>query len=120
MSEQFSHTFYSRNMIPIHLNENADCPQFMNDLLAQALSIEQIETLQKYCGMALLDYNLSQQFVILEGTAGGGKSIIAKIICDVIGEDNVATLRSAMLAERFEMSAFCGKTLLIANDDNSD
>lgn len=118
--EQFSHKFYSRNMIPIHLNENADCPQFMNDLLAQALSVEQIETLQKYCGMALLGYNLSQQFVILEGTAGGGKSTIAKIICDVIGEDNVATLRSDMLAERFEMSAFCGKTLLIANDVNSD
>ena len=107
-------------MIPIHLNENADCPQFMNDLLAQALSVEQIETLQKYCGMALLGYNLSQQFIILEGTAGGGKSTIAKIICDVIGEDNVATLRSDMLAERFEMSAFCGKTQLIANDVNSD
>jgi P4 family phage/plasmid primase-like protien len=118
--EQFSPNFYSRNMIPIHLNENADCPQFMNDLLAHALSVEQIETLQKYCGMALLGHNLSQQFVILEGTAGGGKSTIAKLICDVIGEDNVATLRSDMLAERFEMSAFCGKTLLIANDVNSD
>ncbi len=118
--EEFSPQYYSRNMIHIHMDETQDCPRFMNDLLAQALSPDQIEALQKYCGMALLGYNLAQQFIILEGTAGGGKSTIAKIICDVIGEDNVATLRSDMLSERFELSAFCGKTFLIANDVGSD
>ncbi len=118
--EEFSPKYYSRNMIPIHLNETKDCPRFINELLAQALSPDQIEALQKYCGMALLGYNYEQQFIILEGTAGGGKSTITEIICKIIGEENVAALRTDMLAERFEMSAFCGKTLLIANDVSSD
>ncbi len=113
---EFSPEYYSRNQIPVSFDENADCPKFLNDLLAPALSIEAISVLQKYFGMCILGYNYSQQFLLLEGTPGGGKGTLTTILRKIIGEMNVAEVRTSLLNERFEMAAFCGKTLLVGSD----
>jgi P4 family phage/plasmid primase-like protien len=114
--DDFSPEYYSRNQIPIGFDETATCPRFLNDLLAPALSDEAIEVVQKYFGMCLLGYNYSQQFLLLEGTPGGGKSTLVDVLRQIIGRKNIAELRTNLLNERFEMAAFGGKTLLIGSD----
>ena len=114
--DDFSPEYYSRNQIPISFDENATCPRFLNDLLAPALDDDDIEVVQKYFGMCLLGYNYSQQFLLLEGTPGGGKSTLVDVLRQIIGRKNIAELRTNLLNERFEMAAFGGKTLLIGSD----
>lgn len=112
----FSPEHYSRNQIAIGFDETANCPRFLNELLAPALGDEAIEVVQKYFGMCLLGYNYSQQFLLLEGTPGGGKSTLVDVLRQIIGRKNIAELRTNLLNERFEMAAFGGKTLLIGSD----
>lgn len=112
----FAPKYYSRNQIPISFDINLECPQFINDLLAPALNEDSIEVLQKYFGMCVMGYNYSQQFLLLEGTAGGGKSTLTDILRSIIGAMNVAEMRTQQLNERFELAAFFDKTLLIGSD----
>ena len=86
--DDFSPEYYSRNQIPIAFDENADCPRFLNELLASALDDEDIEVIQKYFGMCLLGHNYSQQFLLLEGTPGGGKSTLVDVLRQIIGRRN--------------------------------
>lgn len=113
---EFAPEYYSRNQIPVSFDENADCPRFMNELLAPALGDEAIEVLQKYFGMCIMGYNYSQQFLLLEGTAGGGKGTLTNILKNVVGPMNVAEMRTHQLNERFELAAFFDKTLLMGSD----
>lgn len=112
----FSPDYYSRNQIPLKFNENADCPKFISLLLAPALDDAAMAVFQKYAGQILLGMNASQQFLLLEGTAGGGKGTLVDILKQVIGERNVAELRTKHLDERFEFANYAGKTLLIGSD----
>ena len=113
---EFSPEYFSRNQIPVSFDEKADCPRFLNDLLAPALSDDAISVLKKYFGMCVLGYNYSQQFLLLEGTPGGGKGTLTSILRRIVGEMNVAEVRTSLLNERFEMAAFCGKSLLVGSD----
>jgi phage/plasmid-associated DNA primase len=66
--------------------------------------------------MCLLGGNPAHRFLVLRGTAGGGKSTLVEIIETVIGPHNVAQLRVHLLTERFEIAGFLGKTLLCGKD----
>ena len=112
----FAPEYYSRNQIPVSFDESADCPRFINELLAPALDDEAIKVLQKYFGMCVMGYNYSQQFLLLEGTAGGGKGTLTNILKNIIGSMNVAEMRTHQLNERFELAAFFDKTLLLGSD----
>lgn len=112
----FSPEYYSRNQIPFELSENAECPRFMNDLLYSALPEDDVDLLQRWAGTVLLGGNPTQQFMVLEGTPCGGKGTFAEVLEKIIGRQNVAELRTNLLAERFEFSAFVGKSLLCGRD----
>ena len=112
----FSPDYHSRNQVPLDFNPDADCPRFINELLAPALDDDSIAVFQKYAGQILLGMNASQQFLLLEGTAGGGKGTLVDILKRVIGDANVAELRTKHLDERFEYANYVGKTLLIGSD----
>jgi len=114
--KDFSPEYHSRNQIPLAFDPEANCPRFLNELLAPALGDEAIEAFQKYVGMTLLGGNDAQQFLLLEGTAGGGKGTLVELIKKVIGEENIAELRTMHANERFEFSGYVGKTLLIGAD----
>ena len=110
----------SRNASPVAYDPNATCPCFLNDLLAQALDADDISLLQRVGGAMLLGRNVAQRFLLLMGTAGGGKSTLVSIIERVIGTENVAQLRTEHLDGRFESHAYRGKTLLTGKDVQSD
>lgn len=116
----YSPDFMSRNMIPFSYNPEAQCPRFIYELLEPYLSQEDIDLIQKYFGCVLLGGNIIQCFLILSGTPGGGKGTLCEIIELVIGQDNVAELRTSHLSERFEISAYAGKILLAGKDVPGD
>jgi putative DNA primase/helicase len=112
----FSPDYYSRNRSEIQYEPEATCPRFLNELLHPALPEEDITLLQRYAGMCLLGGNPAHRFLVLRGTAGGGKSTLVDVLETVIGPHNVAQLRVQLLTERFEIAGFLGRTLLCGKD----
>ncbi len=117
---KFKPEYYSRNRSEIAFDATAECPRFINELLRPALSADDISLLQRLAGQCLLGVNLAQKILLLRGTAGGGKSTLVNILEMVIGNFNVAQLRVQLLAERFEIAGFVGKTLLCGKDVPGD
>ena len=111
---------YSRNCCPVDFRPDADCPRFLNELLGPALPPDDIDFLQRWFGLALAGINPAQRFAILDGDAATGKSTFATIVQLIIGAENCAQLRTALLFERFEIYRFCGKSLLLAPDVPGD
>jgi len=113
---EFSPDYYSRNRSEISYDPSAACPRFLQELLAPAIPEDDISLLQRYAGMCLLGGNPAHRFLILRGTAGGGKSTLVEIIETIIGPHNMTQLRIDQLTERFEIAGFLGKTLLCGKD----
>ncbi|HEY0549876.1 MAG TPA: phage/plasmid primase, P4 family [Verrucomicrobiae bacterium] len=107
---------YSRNQIPIEVDEAADCPQFRDDVLCPALDDADISLFQRWCGSVLLGVNDAQRLMILSGEGGTGKSTLATIVESIVGARNVAQLRTNHLADRFELFGCVGKSLLTGKD----
>lgn len=80
---------------------------------------DDIDHLQLYLGQCLLSENLSQTFLLLEGTPGGGKSTLVNIIEKVIGREHCAELRTSHTTGRFETASVKGKKLLTGKDVSS-
>ena len=116
----FSPDYLSRNRSEIHFDPQATCPRFLNELLRQALSEDDISLLQRYAGQCLLGRNLSQTILLLRGTPGGGKSTLLNVLETIIGIFNVMQLRIEHLSDRFEMASYVGKTLLCGKDVPGD
>lgn len=117
---EFSPDYYSRNRSEVCYDEGAECPRFIDELLAPALSLDDISLLQRYAGQCLLGRNPSQKLLLLRGMPGGGKSTLANVLEAVIGTYNVTQLRVQHLSERFEIAGFVGKTLLTGKDVPGD
>jgi len=107
---------YSRNACPFTFDPAAECPRFIGELLRTALNEDDIDLLQRWAGSVLLGNNAAQRVLLLTGTAGGGKSTLIEVIEKVIGERNVAQLRTKHLNKQFELYRFLGKTLLTGKD----
>lgn len=112
----FGPAFKRRNKLAVSFDAAAKCPLFLDVLMNPALDRDDLDLLQRWCGLALIGENLAQRFLILSGTAGGGKGTVIRVIVGIIGQANVATLRTRLLNERFELSRFLGKTLLYGAD----
>ena len=93
---------------------------FLEVLMHAALEREDLDLLQRWCGLALIGVNLAQRMVILSGTAGGGKGTFIRVLHGIIGAENIGSLRPALLGERFEMGGFLGKSLLYGADVTED
>lgn len=117
---EFSPDYRRRNKLSVAYDPNAQCPLFLDTLMRQALDDDDMAFLQKWFGLALLGKNKPNIIVILVGTAGSGKSTFVKVVTDIIGKENVHTLRTERLGDKFETSFYLGKTLLHGVDVNSE
>lgn len=114
--KSFHPDYLSRNTCPIVFEPGADCPRFKKELLGSALNEDDIVLVQKWAGAVLMGKNVSGQFLIMIGTAGGGKSTLMKVLEHIIGLRNVAQLRTECLRNPFEFYSYVGKTLLTGKD----
>ena len=112
----FDPKYMSRNRTEYCYSEDARCDDFISRLLKPALSEDNIALLQLYIAQCLLGKNDSQTFLLLIGTAGGGKSTLVNIIEKLIKRENCTELRLEHMNSRFETQRLLGKTLLTAKD----
>jgi putative DNA primase/helicase len=112
----FSPSYRRRNKLAVPFEPRAKCPLFINTLMIPAVDADELDLLQRWCGLALIGENLSQKILILSGTAGGGKGTFVRVLNGIIGPINLASLRPHLLGERFELGRFLGKTLLYGAD----
>ena len=112
----FSPAYRRRNKLAVLFDPSAKCPLFLDTLMRPALHDDDLDLLQRACGLFLIGENLAQKIFVLTGTAGGGKGTFIRVLTGVIGEMNLASLRTQFLGERFELSRFLGKTLLYGAD----
>ncbi|HEU4711934.1 MAG TPA: phage/plasmid primase, P4 family [Pyrinomonadaceae bacterium] len=112
----FSPAYRRRNKLAVPFEATARCPLFLNTLMIPAVEPDELDLLQRWCGLALIGQNLSQKILILTGTAGGGKGTFVRVLNGIIGSTNLASLRPHLLGERFELGRFLGKTLLYGAD----
>ncbi len=112
----FSPSYRRRNKLAVPFDPTANCPLFLDTLMRAALDADELDLLQRWCGLALIGENLAQKILILTGTAGGGKGTFVRVLNGVIGQTNLASLRPQLLGERFELGRFLGKTLLYGAD----
>jgi len=112
----FSPSYRRRNKLAVSFDPSARCPLFLDTLMRPALDPDDLDLLQRWCGLALIGENVAQKIVILTGTAGGGKGTFIRVLIGIIGQLNLASLRPQLLGERFELGRFLGKTLLYGAD----
>ena len=108
----FSPRYKSRNQIPIAYKPGSPCTRFLSEFLEKVLSADDIEMLQRYCGLILIGGNRSQKLLFLLGKGGTGKGTIVRLIVLILGKPNVEQLLVDKLSGRFETSRLIGKLLL--------
>jgi hypothetical protein len=116
----FAAEHYSRNGLPVKYDPGATCPRFLNELLLPAVNEEDATLIQRWFGSAIVQRNLPQRLLILDGDPGRGKSQLAALAQVLVGEQNCGQLRTHLLAERFELGRLLSKTLLIGPDVRGD
>lgn len=112
----FDPCYRRRNKLAVPFDPTATCPLFLDTLMRPALDPDDLDLLQRWCGLALIGENLAQRILIQTGTPGGGKGTFIRVLNGIIGQTNLASLRPHLLGERFELSRFLGKTLLYGAD----
>ena len=116
----FSPAYRRRNKLAVPYDPTAKCPLFLDTLMRPALDADELDLLQRACGLFLIGENLAQRILLLIGTAGGGKGTFIRVLRGIIGEINVGALRTHLLCERFELGRFLAKTLLYGADVPDD
>lgn len=114
--QEFSPDFFSRNQSPISYDSSAKCERYLNELVYPSVTPDDAILLQKYAGLCLLGDNLVQKLLILDGEPGRGKSTLALIIQNLVGQVNVTELRTKHLSDRFELFRYLRKNLLVGVD----
>jgi putative DNA primase/helicase len=112
----FSPSDRRRNKLAVPFDPSATCPIFRDKLMRPALKDDDLELVQRWCGLALTGLNLAQKIVLLIGRAGTGKGCFIRVLRGIIGQENLASLRPQLLGERFELGRFLGKSLLYGPD----
>ncbi len=117
---EHSPEFLCRGVISIDYDPTADYSAFVHEVFRDVVTPEDQEAIQQYAGQCAFGWNMSQSILIICGEAGTGKSVIVKVIEGVLGRGAYEGLRTNMLDQRFELSRFEGKSLLVASDQYSD
>ena len=98
---------------------SSTCPRFL-EFLHASVSAEDALLIQKWIGGVLAGSNESQTVLALIGNPGTGKGTLVELVTRLVGVGLTAEMRPDKFGERFEMSAYLGRRLLIAPEIPSD
>lgn len=81
---------------------------------------EDRRVVQEYMGAALFPENRTRKFLLLQGEGGCGKSLIVKLVTDILTLDRTFDLDFRALRGNYAFSALTSQTLLTASEAVSD
>ena len=106
-----------RNKLAVPFDAAAKCPLFLDTLMRPALDVDELDLLQRWCGLALIGENLAQKILILTGTAGGGKGTFIRVLTGIVGADEPRHLCARnSWASDLSLAAFLARHLLYGAD----
>ncbi|OME28912.1 hypothetical protein BSK63_23670 [Paenibacillus odorifer] len=111
-------SFYSTIRIPVQYNPNAQCPrfrQFLDEIMGG--DQERILLIQEIMGYFLSAETIIQKAFFFHGSGANGKSLLAKIITLLCGEENVANVPLSELGTRFGLQNLPDKTLNVSTEN---
>ena len=103
--------YYSTVQLHASYDPEAKCPRF-TEFLDQVFSgdREQIKLVQEMMGYFLIPVNSAQKSFVVVGAAGAGKSVLLRVISEVLlGRENVSNVSWQALNERFKLAELFGK-----------
>lgn len=113
---------FTRNALAFDYNPCAATPKRWLRFLAdtwpsEAEAAEFIPALQRYMGMLLVNDTSSQTIGLLKGPSGCGKGVLLRLMTQLVGEENTASVSARALAKSdFALEAIRGKTLVTLTD----
>ncbi len=113
---EHSPEFLMTIQLPVRYTPGADCPRFKL-YLEQQLEADQIPLIQEWLGYTLLPLNCSQKALVLVGLGDAGKSVLLRVIIDILlGHANVTNVSWQALNEKFKPAELYGKLANIFGD----
>ena len=115
---QHTPDYYSTVQLNVNYDTNADCPLFKK-FLAESMGgdMEQVALIQEILGYFLIPVNSAQKCFVIVGAAGAGKSVLLRVLNDVLlGKKNVSNVSWQALNERFKTAELFGKLANIFAD----
>jgi P4 family phage/plasmid primase-like protien len=117
----YSPAYRRRNKLTPAYEAGAGCEElFLNTLLRPQLPEDDINLLQRWCGLALTGVNVSQVILLVPGEAGSGKGVLVRVVKGLVGIEHSGELRTQQLLGRFEVGRLAGKSLLYGPDVPED
>ncbi len=116
--EAHSPDFLSTVQIPIDYDSNAQAPKFldfMNDITVN--DEELIGVHQELIGYWLTGDTKAEKAVYYYGSGANGKSVLASIITELVGPQNVSSVPLSKFNDQFGMESMIGKSLNISAEN---
>lgn len=110
--------YFSTVQLNVKYDKNADCPRF-KAFLKESMGgdMEQVALIQEMLGYFLIPINSAQKCFVIVGVAGAGKSVLLRVINDILlGKKNVSNVSWQALNERFKTAELFGKLANIFAD----
>lgn len=113
-------SFLSTVQIPIQFDVEATCPKFTNFMNEITYGdIELIAVHQEIVGYLLSAEIKCEKAFYYYGWGANGKSVLAKIISVLVGEQNVSSIPLSQFNSEFGLEAIVGKRVNIASENES-
>jgi putative DNA primase/helicase len=90
--------------------------QFLHEIWSD--DPDSTKLLQEYFGYALTPDASLQKFLMLIGSSRGGKGVITRLLCALVGSPNYCAIRMTKLTARFALENAIGKSLIVVPDAN--
>lgn len=110
--------YISTVQLPVSYGPQAECPKF-RQFLSDAMCGDtgQVQLIQEMLGYCLIPVTSAQKCFLLVGTAGAGKSVLLRVLNEVLlGRENVSNVSWQALNERFKSAELFGKLANIFAD----
>lgn len=112
-------TYLTSTIIPIKYDPKAECPNWVS-FLRSILPVEGgIEYLLDFIGLCMIPYMDLQQYLVLHGPGGNGKSTFLRALTHVIGLENTCSIGLEELChsqDKHVTSEIVGKLLCTSGD----
>ncbi|MCE4049909.1 DNA primase family protein [Bacillus sp. Au-Bac7] len=110
--------YLSTVQLPICYNPKADFPQFQKFIQDITLNDKEMEmVLQEVMGYVLTAETKAEKAFYLFGRGANGKSVLASIMTDLVGKENVSNIPLANFNQDFGLESIINKTVNISMEN---